>query len=56
VVVRVVEPAGAGPTPERRVSWRPGAEGAEVDFVMWEKEVESVFSGTTRSDWKWGLV
>lgn len=33
-----VEEMGEGPTPRRRVSWRPGAEGAECEVVVWVLE------------------
>lgn len=38
-----------GPTPWRRVSWRPGAEGAPSDFSeRWECEVEWPLGGAMR--------
>lgn len=37
-------------TPWRRVSWTPGAEGAEVVRFVWLKEVAWLFSGTIRRD------
>jgi len=45
---------GEGPTPERRVSCRPGAEGAEVD-CRWVKEVVCESWGTMRRDWEGGF-
>ncbi len=47
---------GEGPTPARRTSWRPGAEGALVLWERWEKEVEWLSEGTKRRDWTNGLV
>ena len=45
-----VECVGAlGPRPARRVSWRPGAEGApEEDWERWECEVECEEGGAMR--------
>lgn len=42
-----------GPTPARRVSWRPGAEGAPVVRAeRWEWEVEWVEGGAMRIAWR----
>jgi hypothetical protein len=44
-----------GPTPARRVSWRPGAEGAPVvRWARWEWEVEWVEGGEMRIAWRRG--
>jgi hypothetical protein len=41
-----------GPTPARRVSWRPGAEGAPADLaVRWEWRDEWPEAGAMRIDW-----
>jgi hypothetical protein len=45
LVARVLE----GPTPERRVSCRPGAEGADADW-RWVKEEVCASAGTMRRD------
>lgn len=38
-----------GPTPMRRVSWRPGADGAPADFgARWEWDVEWPEGGAMR--------
>lgn len=38
------------PTPWRRVSWMPGAEGAEEEWEAWEKVVGAWEAGTIRID------
>jgi hypothetical protein len=45
-----------GPTPARRVSWRPGAEGAEVDLVVWVKLVAGALAGVIRIDFWFGSI
>lgn len=46
-----------GPTPARRVSWRPGAEGAPaVRAERWEWEVEWVDGGAMRIAWEGELA
>lgn len=49
-VEEVVEVEGEGPTPARRVSWRPGAEGAEVEVVAWVVVWDE--EGAIRIAWK----
>lgn len=55
VVVVVVVERGVGPTPERSVSWRPGAEGAEGVRVRWECVVAWEEAGVMRIDWVGGV-
>lgn len=44
---------GSGPTPARRVSCRPGAEGAPwAEGRMWEKVEAWLSAGTMRRDWR----
>jgi hypothetical protein len=43
---------GEGERPARRVSCTPGAEGAEVEVVVWVKVEGLEFSGTMRRDWE----
>lgn len=47
----LVAAKGSGPRPARRVSWRPGAEGAPwVEGRMWEKVLLWDEAGTMRRD------
>lgn len=49
--MEVVDVAVEGPTPERRVSWRPGAEGApRVEVWRWEWVEEWEVGGAIRID------
>ncbi|TFB03135.1 hypothetical protein CCMA1212_004549 [Trichoderma ghanense] len=41
---------GERPTPWRRVSWMPGAEGAEEVWSVWEKVEGPLAAGTIRRD------
>ena len=48
---------GDGPTPARRVSCRPGAEGAEwLRSEMWVNVEEWESAGTMRRDWRGEVV
>lgn len=51
VVEEVVGVDEEGPMPWRRVSWRPGAEGAPAER-RWVKVVGWVVSGTMRRDYR----
>lgn len=56
-VVGVEEVFTVGPTPARRVSCRPGAEGAPRErWVRWEWVVEWVEGGAMRIAWGGGLA
>ncbi len=52
-VVVLVDWRREGPRPTRRVSWRPGAEGAERDVVWWEVVCEE--EGAMRIAWFFGV-